>query len=79
MRFVDDLCAINGGGDFAKSFREIYPPGMELKIDHKGTDGTFIDLDIYIVDDRLVYKLYDKLRNFNFFIDGTPKMCIRVP
>ena len=31
------------------------PPEMGLKIEHEGTHATFLDLDIYIVDDRLVY------------------------
>ena len=31
FRFVDDLKVFNDGGEFGKSFREIYPPELELK------------------------------------------------
>ena len=79
MRFIDDLCAINDGGDFGKSFLEIYPPEMELKIEHEGNHATFLDLDISIVDNRFIYKLYDKRDNFNFFIVRMPQMSSNIP
>ena len=30
-RFIDDLCAMNDGGEFGRSFSEIYPEELELK------------------------------------------------
>ena len=57
---IDDLCAINDGGEFGKSFNEIYPPELELKMEHEGSHATFLDLDISTA--------YDKRDSFNFFI-----------
>ena len=37
---------------------------MELKMEYEGTHATFIDLDIFIVENSFVYKLYDKHNNF---------------
>ena len=44
-RFIDDQCCINDSGDFGKSFREIYPPELELKVENQGNHATFLDLD----------------------------------
>ena len=39
---------------------------MELKIELEGTHSNFLELDISTVDDRFVYKLYNKeLRYFH--------------
>ena len=59
-RFIDDQCCINDSGDFGKSFHEIYPPELELKVENQGNHATFLDLDITIVDGLFVYKLFDK-------------------
>ena len=45
-RFIDDECNLNDGGEFGRSFREIYPLELELKCEHEGTHATFYDLDI---------------------------------
>ena len=79
MRFIDDLCAINDGGEFGKSFNEIYPPELELKVEHEGSHATFLDLDISIAGDRFIYKLYDKRDSFNFFIVRMPQMSSNIP
>ena len=31
FRFIDDLTALNDGGEFERSFKEIYPPELVLK------------------------------------------------
>ena len=41
-RFIDDLCAINDGGEFGRSHPEIYPPELELKEEHTGHPATFL-------------------------------------
>ena len=79
MRFIDDLCAINDGGDFGNSFLDIYPPELELKVEHEGPHATFLDLDISIAGNRFIYKLYDKRDNFNFFIVRMPQMTSNIP
>ena len=79
MRFINDLYAINDGGDFGNSFLNIYPPELELKVEHEGPHPIFLDLDISIAGNRFVYKLYDKRDSFNFFIVWMPQMCSNIP
>ena len=38
FRFIDDLNAMNDGGEFERHFKEIYPPELELKKEH-GNDS----------------------------------------
>ncbi len=78
-RFIDDMCCINDGGDFGLSFNNIYPPSMELKIEHQGNHATFLDLDIKIQDGEFIYKLYDKRDNFPFFIVRMPDRRSNIP
>ena len=78
-RFIDDLCALNDGNDFAKSHRNIYPKELELKIEHQGTHATFLDLDITIINKTFVYKLFDKRDAFPFFIVRMPHLCSNIP
>ena len=59
MRFIDDLCAINDGSEFGKYFNKIYPPELELEVEHERSHATFLDLDISIAGDRFIYKLYE--------------------
>ena len=42
-RFIDDLCAINDRNEFTKSFKDIYPKELELKIEHTGTHATLFE------------------------------------
>ena len=78
-RFIDDLCAINDGDDFLNSYKEIYPKELDLKVEHHGNHATFLDLDITIVDNIFVYKLFDKRDKFPFFIVRMPQMCSNIP
>ena len=65
-RFIDDLCAINDREELLSSHKDIYPPELELKIEHQGGHATFLDLDITIKDGIFVYKLFDKRDAFHF-------------
>ena len=78
-RFIDDLCAINDGDEFGKSYKEIYPEELELKIEHHGQHASFLSLDINIVDGRFVYKLFDKRDAFPFFIVRMPHLQSNIP
>ena len=40
-RFIDDLCAINDGGEFGRTNAEIYPKELKLKPEHQGTMHPF--------------------------------------
>ena len=79
-RFIDDLCAMNDGGEFGRSNTEIYPPELELKKENSEDDhATFLNLDIKIEDRRFIYKLYDKRDDFPFFIVRMPHMSSNIP
>ena len=47
-RFIDDLLALNDGGHFGKSHKNIYSKEMQLKKENSGTDATYLELDISI-------------------------------
>ena len=50
VRFIDDECNLNDGGEFGKSFQQIYPPDLELKCEHHGVRTIFLDLEINILN-----------------------------
>ena len=78
-RFIDDECNLNDGGEFGRSFRQIYPPELHLKCEHEGSHATFLDLDISIVNGKFVYKLFDKRNAFPFFIVRMPDYSGNIP
>ena len=78
-RFIDDLCALNDGNQFERVHRDIYPEELELKKEHSGNHGTFLNLDITIEDGRFVYKLYDKRDDFPFSIVRMPFIDSNIP
>jgi len=78
-RFIDDLCAINDGGEFGKCFQDIYPEELDLKVEHCGHHATFLNLDITIQDGLFVYKLFDKRDTFPFSIIRMPHLDSNIP
>ena len=78
-RFIDDLCPLNDGGEFGKSFQEIYSKEMELKAEHEGEHATFLELDITILNRIFVYKLFDKRDDFPFSIVKMPFLSSNIP
>ena len=73
FRFIDDLIALNDGGEFEKSFLEIYPVELTLKKENTINSAvTFLDLDINIVDGKFIHKLFDKRNDFHFPIVRFP-------
>jgi hypothetical protein len=73
FRFIDDLIAINDGGEFEKSYHEIYPPELELKKENLiNTNATFLDLHLHINDRNIFTKLFDKRDDFPFSIVRLP-------
>ena len=58
FRFVDDLKVFNDGGEFGKSFREIYPPELELKKENDSNrKGSFFRSWFKIRDERFSISL----------------------
>ena len=80
FRFIDDLTAINDGGEFERCFLNIYPPELELKKENVGNcDATFLDLDLTIVDRKFNIKLFDKRDSFPFNIVRMPFILSNMP
>ena len=65
--------------NFLNPHNEIYPPELELKLEHHGTSATFLDLHIQIVDGKFIYKLFDKRDKFPFFIVRMPQLSSNIP
>ena len=65
-RFTDELCLIKDGGKFGRSFPQIYPSELELKI--KTTMLLFFNLEITIKEGRFTYNVFDKKDTFSFSI-----------
>ena len=78
-RFIDDLCALNDGGEFGRLHQQIYPDELELKVEHSGSHASFLNLDITIKDGIFVYKLYDKRDAFPFSIVRMPYTSSNIP
>ena len=78
-RFIDDMCCLNDGGEFGKSYKDIYPKELELKCEHQGTHATFLDLEIVVEDGLFVYKLFDKRDDFPFHIVRMPNRESNIP
>jgi hypothetical protein len=78
-RFIDDLCALNDGGEFGKNHKEIYSREMELKKEHEGHHATFLDLDINKTNKIFIYKLFDKRDEFPFSIVKMPFLSSNIP
>ena len=79
VRFIDDECNLNDGGEFGKCYHEIYPVDLELKCEHYGLHATFLDLEIDIKNKIFVYKLFDKRESFPFFIVRMPDLSGNIP
>ena len=44
-RFIDDLGTLNDGGAFNDIYKDIYPPELQVKVEHSSTHATFLNLD----------------------------------
>ena len=78
-RFIDDLCALNDGGEFGRVYKDIYPSELELKVEHSGSQASFLNLDITIKEGLFVYKLFDKRDSFPFSIVRMPHISSNIP
>ena len=63
FRFIDDLWVGNNGIEFQKSYKEIQPKELVLKLEHSGSDATFFDSNITISNSKISTKLYNKCDN----------------
>ena len=65
--FIDDLCALNDGGEFGKVHKDIYLEELELKVEHSGSHTSFLNLDTTIKEGLFVY---------NYLINVTPFLSL---
>ena len=80
FRYIDDLLAINDGGEFEKHYSEIYPSELELKKENViNTETSFLELSISISDHSFHTKLYDKRDSFGFHISRLPFKDSNIP
>ena len=70
---------MNDGGDYGKGFLGIYPPELELKVEHNGSHTTFLDLDISIGKSKFIYKMFNRVYRFNFHIVRMPSITSNLP
>lgn len=63
--------------NFRNLFSEIYPTELELKFEHQGNHGSFLDLDITIYN-KFVYH-FDKKHAFLFSIVRMPHIDSNIP
>ena len=79
FRFIDDLLTINDNEEFLKSFKDIYPPELQLNLEHSGDQVSFLDLDITKKDGHFSTKLFDKRDDFPFSIVRLPFSSSNIP
>ena len=70
---------INDDGEFENSFKEIYPPELELNKEHFGDQVCFLDLSITKENRQLCIKLFDKRDDFPFSIVRMPYASSNIP
>ena len=79
FKFIDDLLTINDRDEFSRSFKEIYPPELELNLEHSGDQVDFLDLNINKENGHLSTKLFDKRDAFPFAIVRLPFVSSNIP
>ena len=80
FRFIDDLSAINDGGDFDNIYKDIYPAELELgKENINNNEASFLDLHIKIENNKFCVGLFDKRDNFPFSIVRMPYKSSNLP
>ena len=48
-RFIDDLGTLNVGVVLNDVYKDIYPPELQLKVEHSGTHATFLNLNFTVI------------------------------
>ena len=65
FRYVDDLLMFNCT-DFSTLINNLYVNTLNVEKTKEGIDADFLDLNIRILDNCLVFKIYNKTDKFNF-------------
>ena len=79
-RFIDYLLSINNR-NIIHDVRSIYPRFLEITNTNGDNfrNSTFLDIDIKIVNNKFITKVYAKRREFNFDILGLPAFLSNIP
>ena len=79
-RYIDDLNLINNDGELEVNIQNIYPEELILNKENKDDrHSTFLDLNLEIINKRVVTKTYDKRDAFSFDIINYPHMDSNIP
>ena len=71
-RYIDDIACVNIQ-NFMQIAKQIYPKEIPLESNNSDNNrDVFLDLDIKIVDDRFILKIYHKIDDFNFEVINFP-------
>ena len=67
-RYIDDLLTINNDGLMKEYMNDIYPDELDLKHENAKNDkqSSYLDLNINVVDMKLITSIYDKRDDFPF-------------
>ena len=80
FRFIDDLIALNDDDEFLRSYKEIYPKEMELKVENNEINAaSFLDLGFQVEDRIFKSNLYDKREAFQFSVIRMPNKSSNMP
>ena len=80
-RYIDDLNVPNCTTEIEKTIcSDIYPDDLEIvRTNDDPNMSTFLDLDIFIDNNKFGTKLYDKRRDFNFKVVSFPNLNSNIP
>ena len=74
-RYIDDIgvCNMNNNNEFMICSKDIYPESIPLTTGCIENDkDTFLDLDITLVENRFITKIYNKVDDFDFEVVSFP-------
>ena len=76
LNFIGTL---NDGNVLNDVYKDIYPPVLQLKVEHSGTHVTFLNLDITVNDGVFIYKHFDKGDAFPFLSFACHTLIVTFP
>ena len=78
-RYIDDVLSLKNT-KFAEYLEFIYPHELEIKeIMETAASSSYLDCYLYIDNEKLTTRLYDKQDNFNFPIVNFPFLNSNIP
>ena len=78
-RYLDDIFNMDNKF-FHSMIKDIYPSELELnKANAVDTNAPFLDLNIFIIDGKILTCVYDKRDDFNFQIVNYPNLSGNIP